>query len=130
MFLEACGALIVYTQAHLDPGIDVDSQLTPYLMSMLTLTLSANVLTTCELYHTTPLRLLIPRTALIVYRLHEIQCAVEDYQVDRKPGALTRVKMMMIESGLFYTMTTLIFFAMYVSSNNAVSVLQDTVSLT
>ncbi|KAF8911412.1 hypothetical protein CPB85DRAFT_1434939 [Mucidula mucida] len=106
-----CGVMTVYTQAHLDPAEDIDSQLTPYLMSMLSLTLSTNVLT----------------TSMIVYRLHEIHSAVADAILDRHPGTLVRVKVMMIESGLLYTMTTLIFFGMYVSSSNASSLMQDTI---
>ncbi len=65
---------------------------------------------------------------MIVYRLHEIHSAVADAILDRHPGTLVRVKVMMIESGLLYTMTTLIFFGMYVSSSNASSLMQDTVS--
>ncbi|KAF9026865.1 hypothetical protein BDZ89DRAFT_1134576 [Hymenopellis radicata] len=84
-----CGVMTVYTQAHLDPNEDVDSQLTPYLMTVV---------------------------------------SSSGYAVlDRHPGTLLRVKVMMIESGLLYTVTTLIFFGMYVSSNNASSLMQDTI---
>ncbi|KAF9039228.1 hypothetical protein BJ165DRAFT_374873 [Panaeolus papilionaceus] len=101
-----CGALTVYVQATLDDTsgalLNVSS-LVPFITSMLCLTLVINVLT----------------TSLIVHRIWKIRREVRYRSTIHSQSPLTSVLIVLIESGLMYTCSIVILFALYMTSNNA-----------
>jgi len=103
----ACGAMTVYIEATLDTEGDLlnADSLAPFITAMLCLTLAMNALT----------------TSLIVHRIWKVQRKLNR----RSAFALTegtplkRVLVVLIESGLMYTLSIVILFGLYMAGHNA-----------
>ncbi|PPQ84944.1 hypothetical protein CVT25_004457 [Psilocybe cyanescens] len=100
-----CGIMTVYIEATLDTSSGKllnASTLVPFITSMLCLTLATNLLT----------------TSLIVYRIWGIRKSLK-HRSSVVPGSpLTSVLIVLIESGLMYTLSIVILFGLYMASNN------------
>ncbi|KAF8151529.1 hypothetical protein B0H34DRAFT_728007 [Crassisporium funariophilum] len=100
-----CGAMTIYVEATLDdPGAGLNaSSLVPFITSMLSLTLATNVLT----------------TSLIVHRILKIRNQLKHRSTVASKSPLTNVVVVLIESGLIYTLSIIILFGLYMASSNA-----------
>lgn len=100
----ACGAMTVYIEATFDTSGQLlnASSLVPFITSMLCLTLATNVLT----------------TSLIVHRIWNIRKPFKHRSAVVVNSPLTRVLVVLIESGLMYTFSIIILFGLYMASNN------------
>ncbi|KAI0702043.1 hypothetical protein C8T65DRAFT_579352, partial [Cerioporus squamosus] len=102
----ACGWVIVYIEATLHTAATLnESRLEPFITSLLSLTLAMTSMT----------------TGLIVYRILKINAGVASQGITRVGGSrrLTRVIRILIESGLIYTISVVVFFCTFLASNNA-----------
>ncbi|KAG2002397.1 hypothetical protein CC2G_004591 [Coprinopsis cinerea AmutBmut pab1-1] len=101
-----CGAITIYVEATLDTeGALLNAKsLIPFITSMLCLTLAMNSLT----------------TGLIVHRIWRIHARVKRRMsaYDFSDSALSKVLVVLIESGLMYTTSILILFALYMAGHN------------
>jgi len=99
----ACGIMTVYVEATLDnTGQLLNSKsLIPFITSMLCLTLVTNVLT----------------TTLIVLRIWGVQRNLKGKQ-SYTNSPLSSLLIVLIESGLMYTLSIIILFGLYMASNN------------
>ncbi|KDR66934.1 hypothetical protein GALMADRAFT_147576 [Galerina marginata CBS 339.88] len=100
-----CGAMTIYVEATLDPspGKLLDSAtLVPFITSMLCLTLATNTIT----------------TSLIVHRIWKVRNSLKHRQIVVSETRLTGVVVVLIESGLMYTLSIIILFGLYMASNN------------
>ncbi|TFK38572.1 hypothetical protein BDQ12DRAFT_747923 [Crucibulum laeve] len=103
-----CGAMTIYVEATLkvNDALLNASSLVPFITSMLCLTLAMNVLTTC-MYH-----------PLMVHRIWSIRQEVKHRLTHSSNSPLTSVLVILIESGLMYTLSIAILFGLYMASNN------------
>ncbi|KDR69732.1 hypothetical protein GALMADRAFT_77028, partial [Galerina marginata CBS 339.88] len=118
---SACGVMTIHAEAtlHHKSGRMLNSPtLVPFITSMLCLTLATNVITTCMCigYNLRSWTLL----GLIVHRI----CAIRNSLKRRSvivvsTSRLTSVVVVLIESGLMYTLSIIILFVLYMTSNNA-----------
>ena len=71
------------------------------------------------------------RAGLIVYRILKINEGVASKDVTRVGGGnrLTRVVRILVESGLLYTASVIVFFCTFLTSNNAQYGVSDVVSI-
>ncbi|RPD65719.1 hypothetical protein L226DRAFT_557681 [Lentinus tigrinus ALCF2SS1-7] len=102
----ACGWVIVYIDATLHTSATLNiSQLEPFITTVLSLTLAMTTMT----------------TGLIVYRIMKINHSIASQDITRVGGSrrLTHVVRILIESGLIYTASVVVFFGTYLASNNA-----------
>ncbi|RPD79531.1 hypothetical protein L226DRAFT_567624 [Lentinus tigrinus ALCF2SS1-7] len=104
--LPACGWVVVYIGAtlHISATLN-ESRLVPYITTVLSLTLAMTTMT----------------TGLIVYRIMRISNGVASHDITRVGGnlRLTRVVRILVESGLIYTASVVVFFGTFLASNNA-----------
>ncbi|TFY51508.1 hypothetical protein EVG20_g10969 [Dentipellis fragilis] len=106
MTVEAITCYIEFTlhqNAFLNAGV-----LSPFITSVLSITLVLNLIA----------------TALIVHRIWSLQRRTRDLFVDSRGGqsgggALTRAMRIIIESGTMYSVSVIVFFAVYLANNNA-----------
>ncbi|KAG6864814.1 hypothetical protein C0991_007000 [Blastosporella zonata] len=102
----ACGIVTVYVEATLreDPRYLNAPNLSPFITSMLALTLAMNLIT----------------TSLIIFRIWSIQRAVKfqtaPLVIKRRP--LDKIMRILIESGFIYTVTIVILVGLYIACNN------------
>jgi len=99
-----CGAMTIYVESTLGSTGKLlnASTLVPFITSMLCLTLATNVLT----------------TSLIVYRIWTIRRSLKHRTAIAGNSPLTSVVIVLIESGLMYTLSIIILFGLYMASNN------------
>ncbi|CAA7264462.1 unnamed protein product [Cyclocybe aegerita] len=99
-----CGAMTIYVEATLDTSGKLlnASNLIPFITSMLCLTLATNVLT----------------TGLIVHRIWKIRVNLKHRSTVVTNSPLTNVMVVLIESGLMYTLSIIILFGLYMASSN------------
>ena len=109
----------------------------PFITSVLSLTLAMTTITTGKRESGSPLLTLkllrSPCThyiGLIVYRILQINNGVASQEITRVGGnrKLTRVVRILVESGLLYTASVIVFFATFLASNNAQYGVSDVVS--
>ncbi|KAF8652581.1 hypothetical protein AX16_004334 [Volvariella volvacea WC 439] len=100
-----CGAMIIYVEATLtnNHALLNSSQLSPFITSMLTLTLAMNLIT----------------TSLIVYRIRSIRSALSGRSIVLGGSFLENYLRIFIESGTMYTASIIILFGTYLASNNS-----------
>ncbi|KAH6905140.1 hypothetical protein BKA70DRAFT_1431226 [Coprinopsis sp. MPI-PUGE-AT-0042] len=101
----ACGAMTIYVEATLDTdGALLNAKnLIPFITSMLSLTLAMNLLT----------------TGLIVHRIWRVQRRLKRRSTYTNiDSPLSRVLVVMIESGLMYTASIVILFGLYMAGHN------------
>jgi hypothetical protein len=106
------------------------SSLLPFITSMLCLTLATNVLTTCasNSWHSVQEYLTLA-LALIVHRIWNIRKPFNQHRSSIAVNSpLTRVLIVLIESGLLYTFSIIILFGLYMASNNGQYGVSDAVS--
>ncbi|TFK32631.1 hypothetical protein BDQ12DRAFT_616759, partial [Crucibulum laeve] len=106
-----CSVLAVYIEATLGTGVLTESQLKPFITGTLSLTLAMNIITTDEGdIH----------SGLIIHRILLIQSNTVG-RLTRTSGISppSRVVKVLIECGAIYTVSVLILFGCYLSSNNA-----------
>ena len=111
-------------------------QLTPFITSMLSITLVLNVIATCTLH--LPICTLMQSTAnlyappaLVVYKIWSIEHHAKIAFAGAGGTDTTRLRRAMhivIESGLMYTVSVVILFILYLASNNAQYAVSDCVS--
>ncbi|RPD54059.1 hypothetical protein L227DRAFT_556836 [Lentinus tigrinus ALCF2SS1-6] len=102
----ACGWVVVYIEATLHTSATLnESRLVPFITSVLSLTLAMTTIS----------------TGLIVYRILQINNGVASHDITRVGGnrRLTRVIRILVESGLIYTASVVVFFGTFLASNNA-----------
>ncbi|RDX54731.1 hypothetical protein OH76DRAFT_1398121 [Lentinus brumalis] len=102
----ACGWVVVYIEATLHIAATLnEARLVPFITSVLSLTLAMTTMT----------------TGLLIYRILSINAGVAAQDVTRVGGSLklTRVVRILIESGLLYTISVVVFFGTFLASNNA-----------
>ncbi|RPD71692.1 hypothetical protein L226DRAFT_547169 [Lentinus tigrinus ALCF2SS1-7] len=103
----ACGWVTVYIEATLHTAATLDQfRLVPFITSVLSLTLAMTTIT----------------TGLIVYRIRKINNSVASKDAARGKGGngrLIRVVRILVESGLIYTISVIVFFCTFLTSNNA-----------
>ncbi|KJA15851.1 hypothetical protein HYPSUDRAFT_172188 [Hypholoma sublateritium FD-334 SS-4] len=119
-----CGTITIYVEATINTSGKLlnASTLVPFITSMLCLTLATNVLTTCA-YQLTVTRVYTTFSnaapALIVYRIWTIRKGLTHRSaVILSQSPLTSIAIVLVESGLLYTMSIVILFALYLASNN------------
>ena len=112
----------------------------PFITSVLSLTLAMTTITTGTRESYSPLFPLESRkharspytvcAGLIVYRILQINNGVASQDITRVGGnrKLTRVVRILVESGLLYTASVIVFFATFLASNNAQYGVSDVVS--
>jgi len=101
----ACGIMTIYVEATLDTdGALLNAHnLIPFITSMLSLTLAMNILT----------------TGLIVHRIWSVQRRLHKRNTfSHTESPLSRVLVVMIESGLMYTVSIVILFGLYMAGHN------------
>ncbi|KAJ3995886.1 hypothetical protein F5050DRAFT_1572654 [Lentinula boryana] len=114
-----CGCMVAVIEASPESGGSLNSStISPFITSMLSITLATTILT----------------TSLIVYRLWNVQSHSQTllhFQQERKldfgHNPLARAMKVMVESGLLYTLSLVILFAVYITSSNAELGVSDTV---
>jgi len=94
------------------------SSLVPFITSMLCLTLATNTTATCESRTIYNLFLTDNTLALIVYKIWRIYNNVK-HRSKSERSPLSKVVVVMIESGVFYTASIIILFGCYMASHNA-----------
>ncbi|RPD78889.1 hypothetical protein L226DRAFT_530766 [Lentinus tigrinus ALCF2SS1-7] len=102
----ACGWVIVYIEATLHTAATLNEErLVPFITSVLSLTLAMTTMT----------------TGLIVYRILKINSAMASQSVTRVGGGhkLTHIARILIESGLIYTTSVVVFFCTFLANNNS-----------
>ena len=123
--------MTIYVEATFNPSAKLlnASSLLPFITSMLCLTLATNVLTTCASvgWHSVS-EYLTPILALIVYRIWSIRKPFQHRSAIVVNSPLTRVLVVLIESGLLYTFSIIILFGLYMASNNGQYGVSDAVS--
>lgn len=100
-----CGAMTIYVEATLDTdGALLNAKnLIPFITSMLSLTLAMNILT----------------TGLIVHRIWRVQRRLNRRTTfTHTENPLSRVLVVLIESGLMYTISIVILFGLYMAGHN------------
>ncbi|TFK21684.1 hypothetical protein FA15DRAFT_672304 [Coprinopsis marcescibilis] len=99
-----CGAMTIYYQSISDTmGALLNARsLVPFITSMLVLTLAMNTLT----------------TSLIVYKIWRIQDRLRRRNTYTLSNPLSRLLVVLIESGLLYTLSIVILFTLYMLGNN------------
>ncbi|KAF9530720.1 hypothetical protein CPB83DRAFT_868422 [Crepidotus variabilis] len=102
----ACGVMTIYVESTMDTAGKLlnSKSLEPFITSMLCLTLVTNILTTSF------------GLALIVLRIWGIRRNLTGTYTPNSP--LTNLLIVLIESGLMYTLSILILFGLYMASNN------------
>ncbi|KAF9473129.1 hypothetical protein BDN70DRAFT_817686 [Pholiota conissans] len=122
-----CGAMTIYIEATMGTSGKLlnSSSLVPFITSMLCLTLVLNILTT----GVQPITSLLPFwtilaervsfLGLIVYRIWSIQQGLKHRSaVVVSTSPLRNVVVVLIESGVMYTVSIIILFGLYMASNN------------
>jgi len=97
------------------------SHLVPFISTTLCLTLATNVITTCTISPTPLLVHSLIRTyfsALIVFRIWKVRSKIGLGHLFNHNSPLTNVVIVLIESGLLYTLSIIILFGLYLASNN------------
>ncbi|RPD65717.1 hypothetical protein L227DRAFT_560397 [Lentinus tigrinus ALCF2SS1-6] len=110
----ACGGVTIYITATLHTEATLNaSSLRPFITSVLSLTLAMTTMT----------------TGMIVYRIMSINAAISSQSVTRLGGSyrLTRIVRILVESGLIYTISVVIFFSTFLASNNSQYPVSDVV---
>ena len=107
----ACGIATAYIEASLvnNPKLLNANNLIPFITSMLTLTLVTNIIV----------------TSLIIHRIWTAQLSTPYRQTEK--SRLSHVMRILIESGLIYTLSIIILFSVYLTSNNAQFAVSDAV---
>ncbi|KIY47194.1 hypothetical protein FISHEDRAFT_45812 [Fistulina hepatica ATCC 64428] len=114
----ACGMIIMHIEATMNSDGDLaTARLSPFITSMLSLTLGLNLLTTL---------LIIIRIWSIKTELYTNGGAVPYERVVRQDPFM-RVMRMLIESGLLYTVSVVVLFATYLADNNAFLGVSDSI---
>ncbi|KAJ7431323.1 hypothetical protein FB451DRAFT_1157165 [Mycena latifolia] len=105
-----CGAILTYTFATLNKAALIDTaSATPWVDSMIALTLSMNILT----------------TSLIVYRIWSVDketssmVATSSTARSRRVSRLKSIMRILIDSAALYTISVIIFVATYIAGSNA-----------
>ncbi|RPD56565.1 hypothetical protein L226DRAFT_251866 [Lentinus tigrinus ALCF2SS1-7] len=101
-----CGCVGVSIEATLHTSATLnEARLVPYITTILSLTLAMTTMT----------------TGLIVYRIMQVNNSVASHDITRVGGnlRLTRVVRILVESGLMYTTSVVVFFGTFLASNNA-----------
>ncbi|KAF9529969.1 hypothetical protein CPB83DRAFT_811692 [Crepidotus variabilis] len=113
----ACGITTIYNEATMDTtGKLLNSKIfLPFITSMLCLTLATNVLTTTS--RRFPHSIICLDVALIVLRIWGIRQNLTGIYTPHYP--LTNLLVVLIESGLMYTLSIVVLFGVYMASNNA-----------
>ena len=123
--------MTIYVEATFDTSGKLlnASSLVPFITSMLCLTLATNVLTTCasNSWHSVQEYLTLT-LALIVHRIWNIRKPFQHRSSIAVNSPLTRVLVVLIESGLLYTFSIIILFGLYMASNNGQYGVSDSVS--
>jgi len=108
----ACGIMTAYIEASLGFSTLNQAKFVPFITSMLSLTLATNVIT----------------TSLIVYRIWNVQSKLSSHRSKtHTDDPASRVMRVLVESGLLYTASILVLFGTYLSSNNAILGVSDTI---
>lgn len=98
------------------------NKLVPFITSMLCLTLAMNSLTTGafpSLCLTTGNTVLMCKIlGLIVWRIWKIQKQLKRRSIYSDDSPLSRILIILIESGLMYTISIVILFSLYMAENN------------
>ncbi|KAF9529971.1 hypothetical protein CPB83DRAFT_764354 [Crepidotus variabilis] len=112
----ACGITTIYIEATINSAGKLlnSKNLLPFITSMLCLTLATNVLTTTS--RSFPHSVICLNVALIVLRIWGIRRNLTGIYTPHYP--LTNLLVVLIESGLMYTLSILILFGLYMASNN------------
>ncbi|KAJ3720725.1 hypothetical protein DFJ43DRAFT_1004861 [Lentinula guzmanii] len=109
-----CGCMVAVIEASPESGGSLNSStISPFITSMLSITLATTILT----------------TSLIVYRLWNVQSHSQTllhFQQERKLDFGHSIYVM-VESGLLYTLSLVILFAVYITSSNAELGVSDSV---
>ncbi|KAJ3980986.1 hypothetical protein F5890DRAFT_1418558 [Lentinula detonsa] len=109
-----CGCMVAVIEASPQSGGSLNSStISPFITSMLSITLATTILT----------------TSLIVYRLWNVQSHSQTllhFQQERKLDFGHSIYIM-VESGLLYTLSLVILFAVYITSSNAELGVSDSV---
>jgi len=101
-----CGIMAAYREATLQTGSSGalnTARLSPWITSLLSLTLAMNLIT----------------TSLIVYRIWTIRRILKRRSATTVSRPLTNVMRVVIESGAFYTISVVILVVVYMLSSNA-----------
>ncbi|KAJ8502545.1 hypothetical protein ONZ45_g11651 [Pleurotus djamor] len=108
-----CGIMTSYIEVSIGTGALSQSQLKPFITSMLVLTLACNVLT----------------TGLIVFRIWRVDAQVSQFRSSGSSSnsPLARVMRVLVESGLIYTTAILILFGTYLADSNAILAVSNAV---
>ncbi|KAJ3807041.1 hypothetical protein F5876DRAFT_25554, partial [Lentinula aff. lateritia] len=114
-----CGCMVAVIEASPASGGSLNSStISPFITSMLSITLATTILT----------------TTLIVYRLWNVQSHSQtflQFQQERNrdwnSDPLARAMKVMIESGLLYTLSLVVLFAVFITSSNAELGVSDSV---
>ncbi|RPD54892.1 hypothetical protein L227DRAFT_334113 [Lentinus tigrinus ALCF2SS1-6] len=110
----ACGGVTIYITAtlHMETNLNA-SRLKPFITSVLSLTLAMTTMT----------------TGMIVYRIMSINAVISSQSVTRLSGShkMTRIVRILVESGLIYTISVVIFFSTFLASNNSQYAVSDVV---
>ncbi|KAJ3847769.1 hypothetical protein EV368DRAFT_22862, partial [Lentinula lateritia] len=114
-----CGCMVAAIEASPASGGSLNSStISPFITSMLSITLATTILT----------------TTLIVYRLWNVQSHSQtflQFQQERNrdwnSDPLARAMKVMIESGLLYTLSLVVLFAVFITSSNAELGVSDSV---
>ncbi|KAJ3929484.1 MAG: hypothetical protein NXY57DRAFT_899992 [Lentinula lateritia] len=114
-----CGCMVAVIEASPASGGSLNSStISPFITSMLSITLATTILT----------------TSLIVYRLWNVQSHSQtflQFQQERNrdwnSDPLARAMKVMIESGLLYTLSLVVLFAVFITSSNAELGVSDSV---
>lgn len=123
--------MTIYVEATFDTSGKLlnASSLVPFITSMLCLTLATNVLTTCASNSLHSVQEYLTLTlALIVHRIWNIRKPFQHRSSIAVNSPLTRVLVVLIESGLLYTFSIIILFGLYMASNNGQYGVSDSVS--
>lgn len=118
-------------QASLSSGQHLSaSRLVPFVTSSLGLSLATNVLTTCTISTLLCRHIYLSElfSALIVYRIWRVNSEIGSGQLLRPNSPLTRVVIILIQSGLLYTFSVVILFVLYLAGNNAIYGVSNAVS--
>ncbi|KAJ3755339.1 hypothetical protein EV360DRAFT_25942, partial [Lentinula raphanica] len=111
-----CGCMVAVIEASPESGGSLNSStISPFITSMLSITLATTILT----------------TSLIVFRLWNVQSQSQTFlQIisrDWNEDPLARAMKVMVESGLLYTTSLVVLFAVYMTSSNAELGVSDSV---
>jgi len=98
-----CGVVTLRNEATLRSGqLLASNQLVPFISASLFLTLATNVIT----------------TSLIVYRIWKVRSEIGNGQLFNPNSPMANLVIVLIESGLLYTLSVIILFGLVLASNN------------